>query len=462
MTGPTRSRSRRGGGLGALSYQLCGFYRLDSIRYRPVTGNERKPSLSSIHTSTLACGLRVLVEPMPGLKSVGMSWQFDAGTSAEPTELGGLASVVSEMLLRGGGDRDSKQFADDLERIGATRSVDCAGRTMHVRSAALGDKLADVLPMIADLVRRPCFDDSTLGPSKELALQAIESLGDDPRERASIEASTRHFPAPFNRSTYGTEAGINAISLDDVKAFWDSRAVPASSVLALAGDVDPDAVFTQLDELTSGWSGDELSVAPAGDAARGASHIDDDSNQVQIMLLADAPAESDERAALLTKVAVNVLSGGMSGRLFTKVREERGLCYSVSSSYRGDDRFGVLTAYVGTTPDRAQESLDVLTEEMHRICTPEGRITEAEFKRAKVGMKSGVVFHSESSAGRASGLTGDMRRLGRARSLDEILRNLESVTLEEVNAYLAGFAIRGVTLQTLGPKELTPPTSLGV
>lgn len=418
--------------------------------------------MSSIHTSTLACGLKVLVEPMPGVMSVGLSWQIDAGTSAEPTELAGLASVVSEMLLRGGGDRDSKRFADDLDRIGATRSVDCAGRTMHIRSTTLGDKLSEVLPMITDIVRRPRLNESTLGPSKELALQGLESLEDDPRERASISASTRHFPAPYNRSIYGTESGINAITLDDVEQFWGSRALPSSSVLAVAGDVEPERVVAQLDELTSGWQDAELSVAQAGEPVRGADHIDDDSNQVQIMLLAEAPAEIDERAALLTKVAVNVLSGGMSGRLFTKVREERGLCYAVSSSYRGDDKFGVLTAYVGTTPDRAQESLDVLTKELHRICTPEGRITEAEFHRAKVGMKSSVVFRSESSAARASGLTGDVRRLGRARTLDEILRNLESVTLEEVNAYLAGFAIRGVTLQTLGPKQLTPPASLGV
>jgi predicted Zn-dependent peptidase len=444
------------------SYELCGFYRLDSIRYRPDPGHERESRLSSIYTSTLACGLKVLVEPMPGLKSVGVSWQFDAGTSAEPTKLAGLASVISEMLLRGGGERDSKRFADDLDRIGATRSVDCAGRTMHIRSAALGDKLSDVLPMITDIVLRPRFDLSTLEPSKELALQGLESLEDDPRERASIQASTLHFPAPYNRSTYGSEAGINAITIEDVNSFWQSRALPSSSVIAIAGDVDPDQVATQMNELTAGWRDRQLSVADAGEPKRGASHIDDDSNQVQILLLADAPPESNERAALLTKVAVNVLSGGMSGRLFTKVREERGLCYTVSSSYRGDDKFGVLTAYVGTTPERAQESLDVLTEEMHRICTPKGRITEAEFHRAKAGMKSGVVFHSESSSGRASGLTGDMRRLGRARSLDEILRNLESVTIDEVNAYLAGFEIRGVTLQTLGPKELIPPASLGV
>lgn len=418
--------------------------------------------MSTIHTQTLPCGLKVIAEPMSGVKSVGLSWHFDAGTSAEPDDRAGLASVTSEMLMRGGGDRNSKAFADELDRIGASRNVDCSGRTMHLRSSTLGDKLIDVLPMLADNILKPRFDDSTLVPSKELSLQGLESLEDEPRERASIRASTRHFPAPFNRSIYGTESGINAITLDDVDNFWRSRTAPAASVLAVAGSVDPDQFFHKLGELTESWAGEHMTIEPAGSPERGVDHIEDDSNQVQIMLLAEAPAESDERAALLTKVAVNVLSGGMSGRLFTEVREERGLCYAVSASYRGDDRFGVLSAYVGTTPERAQESLDVLTAEMLKITTPEGRITESEFHRAKIGMKSNVVFHSESTAGRAAGLSGDQRRLGRARSLDEILRNLESVTLEEVNAHLAGFKLAGVTLQTLGPKELTPPASLGI
>ena len=78
--------------------------------------------MSTIHTKTLPCGLKVIAEPMSGVKSVGLSWHFDAGTSAEPDQLAGLASVTSEMLLRGGGDRDSRAFADALDRIGASRT----------------------------------------------------------------------------------------------------------------------------------------------------------------------------------------------------------------------------------------------------------------------------------------------------------------------------------------------------
>lgn len=418
--------------------------------------------MSIIYTRTLGSGLRLFVEPMPAMKSVGLSWLMGAGTSAEPGHLAGLASVTSEMLLRGGGPRDSRTFADDLDRIGASRSVDPISRSVHIRASTLGDKLAQTLPMLIDMVRQPRLDDSTLEPARELALQSIESLNDDPREKASIEASRRHFPEPYNRSVYGSAEGISAITLPDVLAFWQRHAVPTESILAIAGDVEPVATADLIESLLSDWSGPRPVEPTEARPERGAGHIDDDSNQVQILLMAEGPTERQEREALLTKFAVNVLSGGMSGRLFTEVREKRGLCYAVSAGFRGDDRFGVVSAYVGTAPERAQQSLDVLVEEMQKLYTPAGRVTPEEFARARIGMKSGVVFHGESSSGRASAISGDMRRLGRVRTLDEILATLESVTLDELNAYLARCSLSGVTLQTLGPKELTPPPSLGL
>lgn len=418
--------------------------------------------MSIIYTRTLGSGLRVFAERMPGMKSVGVSWLLGAGTSAEPAGRAGLASVTAEMLLRGGGERDSRRFADDLDRIGASRSVDPTSRSMHVRASTLGDKLGQALPMVVDMVRRPRLDDSTLEPARELALQSIESLEDDPREKASIEAGRRHFPAPYNRSVYGSAEGIAAITLGDVRGFWERHAVAADSILAIAGDVEPAAAADLVESLLGNWAGARPAEPGETPPEGGVGHIEDDSNQVQILLMAHGPTERQERPALLTKFAVNVLSGGMSGRLFTEVREKRGLCYAVSAGYRGDDRFGVVSAYVGTAPERAQQSLDVLVEEMQKLYTPEGRVTPEEFARARIGMKSGVVFHGESSSGRAGAISGDMRRLGRVRTVDEILAALESVTLDELNAFLAGGRLEGVTLQTLGPVRLTAPASLGV
>ena len=117
----------------------------------------------------------------------------------------------------------------------------------------------------------------------------------------------------------------------------------------------------------------------------------------------------------------------------------------------------MLLGYVGTTPERAQESLDVLMAELRRVNTPAGRITPEEFQRAMVGIRSGLIFSGESTGARAAGLAGDMHRLGRGRTLDEIAAQYEAITLEQVNAYLARRELGPVTIVTLGPGELKAP-----
>lgn len=226
----------------------------------------------------------------------------------------------------------------------------------------------------------------------------------------------------------------------------------------MAGALDADEIESTLNRLLAGWSG-STTLPPKGPMPpRGYEHEEDDTNQVQIIVCHDAPTELAEDS-MLEKVVVSVLSGGMSGRLFSEVREKRGLCYSVSAGYRGDRDYGSVTAYVGTTPERAQESLQVLLGELNRINSPGAadRVTDAEFQRAVAGMKSRLVFSGESTAARASALAADMHVYGRPRSLAEIAQKIDAVTLDQVNAYLARRKLGVLTIQTLGPRALTVP-----
>jgi predicted Zn-dependent peptidase len=188
-------------------------------------------------------------------------------------------------------------------------------------------------------------------------------------------------------------------------------------------------------------------------------HFDDPSSQVQIVAMHEAPAER-EPDSRLERVVSSVLSGGMSARLFTEVREKRALCYSVSQSYAADRDFGRVMAYVGTTPERSQESLDVLMAELARISTPAGAVTEQEFERALTGIRAGIVLSGESTGARASALASDYYRLGRARSLEEIATQYASITLNEVNRYLERRTLGEVTIVTLGAKGLTRPSGV--
>jgi predicted Zn-dependent peptidase len=404
----------------------------------------------------LACGMPLIVEVMSGVKSAGLTWLLPAGTATEPETLQGIGTIWSEMIMRGAGDRSSREHADALDRLGAARSTDVGTYHLRIGATMLGSRVLEAMPLFTEMVLRPRFEEDALGPAKDLALQAIESLKDDPYERCVVAAKSRHFAPPLNRSTLGTVEGVERITRRDVVEGWAQRARPGGAILAAAGAVDPDALAARLDELLKGWSGRAPEFSATGKPVRGYGHEQDDTNQVQIVVVHDAPAERDG-GSMLEKVAINVLSGGMSGRLFTEVREKRGLCYSVSAGYSSGRDYGVVIGYVGTTPERAQESLDVLMEELERMGKPEGAVTRSEFDRAVVGMKSRLVFSGESTGARAASLAHDVHRLGRPRGLDELAGEIDAVTLDALNVYLAERKMGVVTIQTLGPAGLLAP-----
>ena len=401
----------------------------------------------------LPCGMPLIVEHMGGVKSAAMSWLVPAGAASEPANRLGLSALWGELLCRGAGEHDSRAHADALDRLGVNRSVSPGGRFIRIGISLVGNRLNDALPLLVDVVRRPRFDAESIEPSRELALQAIRSLDDDPHERAVIAARANHLPDPLGRSNYGTVDGLQAVTRDDIISGWRTRALPGGSILALAGDVDAQHVASQLQALLDGWEGSSDEPAPGPTPQRGVHHIEDDTNQVQIVLVHDAPREADDDA-MLERVVTNVLSGGMSGRLFTEVREKRGLCYAVSAGYRGARDFGIASAYVGTTPERAATSLDVLREQLDLINTPDGRVTDEEFDRAIVGLKAGLVLSGESSSARASSLATDVHNLGRARSLDELATQIDAITLEDVHDYTARRSLGTTTIVTLGPEPI--------
>ncbi|MEL7474156.1 MAG: pitrilysin family protein [Planctomycetota bacterium] len=415
--------------------------------------------MGEIVRRVLSCGVTALIERMDGVHSAAMCVSLPVGAAADPHDRQGLTSILSELVQRGAGERDSRAQADAFDRIGCVRSVDVGVLNFHISATMVGARLSEAMPLILDMVRRPRFDPAQLEPCRDLAMQSLASLADDPQERAMLAAKRRHHPSPHDRSGYGDAAGLGATTIDDIKKVWATRALPVGSIIGIAGAVDPEATLRQLDALLDGWSGEAPGVDRVGDPPRGYEHEADQSNQVQILLVQDAPAEP-ESASMVERVLTGVLSGGMSARLFTEVREKRGLCYAVSAAYRAERDFGVRTAYVGTTPERAQESLDTLAGELARVGTPTGRVERDEFERSIIGLKSRVVFSGESTGARAGSLVSDERRLGRPRSLSELLSQVEAVTLDGVNEHAEAYARGRWTIQTLGPEPLRPPANL--
>jgi predicted Zn-dependent peptidase len=412
-----------------------------------------------LHSFTLACGMPLIIEQIPGVRSVGLHWLVPAGAATDPAERQGLAPILAEMLMRGAGDLDSRAQADAMDALGLVRDVDVGTSFLRLSATLIGDKIEQALPLLTDMVLRPRLDASALEPSRELCVQSLEGLSDHPEERAALTLRARHLPDPLGRSGLGTAEGLAAVTLADVRDHWRKQARPRGSILAIAGAVDPPAIRALLDRLLAGWTGESPTLTWAGGTPhRGTHHHEQDqSNQVHIYAAHDAPAEAHPDSAL-ERVLLGVLSGGPSARLFTEVRERRGLCYSVSASFAPDKHFGRVVAYVGTTPEKAQQSLEVLCAELKRATAlGEAEVTREEFDRAVVGVKSALVFSGESTSARAAALASDQHRLGRPRSLADIARAIDAVTFDGLRAYARRRQPGPLTSVALGPAPLARP-----
>ena len=406
-------------------------------------------------------GLTLLAERMNHVRSASLNFLVPAGCVYDPPGGRGVASLLADLITRGAGSRDSRALALALDHLGLDRDESVG--TMHTRfwGATLARNLPAALDLYADILLRPHLPEEEVEAVQMLALQDLQTLEDEPRQKVLIELKERHYPAPLGQDRRGLAADIQSQRAATMRAHWKKMFKPRGTILSVAGKLDWEPLREQVGRLFGDWQGDGpcIGAAPAPvprpRPTAGSSHLMKDTTQTQIALAyASVPiGHADYYAAM---GAVNVLSGGMSARLFTEVREKRGLCYSVWATHMTlKDRASIL-AYAGTTNERAQETLDVLLAELARL--QEG-IEDEEVERVQAGLKSSLIMQEESTSARAGSLASDWYYLGRVRSFDEIQAAINGLTPRDMVAHLRRCPAKDFTVVTLGPKPLQWPGS---
>ncbi|MFO0872389.1 MAG: pitrilysin family protein [Phycisphaerales bacterium] len=406
-----------------------------------------------ISTITLSNGMPLLVERIPGMRSVAMSWLLPLGSACFTDAEDGCAALLAELMLRGAGGLGSREHSDALDRLGVQRSTNVLTHHVQLGATLLGSRLDEALPLLASMVTAPALPADALDAAKSLAIQSLDGLDDDPQELVMIRLKEAHLAAPFNRHGYGRREAIDAATIESLRSAWTLRARPRGSILAFAGDVEAERVGARLESLLARWTGEAPVPVETAPPRRGTVHIDEETSQSHIALAWTSPPETDPRS-MRERLLVRVLGAGSSSRLFSEVREKRGLCYSVFASYSSGRDVGMTSVYAGSTPQRAQQTLDVALAEIERV--REG-VAPAEFQRAVVGLKSRLVMQGESTGARAASLAGDQFRLGRARTLDEIAGEIDTISHADLQAYAQGRTFAPYTLVWVGHGELKGP-----
>ncbi len=409
----------------------------------------------SVRTHEFPNGLVLLAESMAGVQSAAFSFLLPAGAAYEPEGLGGSASMLAEWITRGAGDLDSRELLTALDNLGINHGE--GAQTLHtsVSAATLGRNLIPALEIYADVLLRPHLDDEEIEPIRALAIQSLQGLEDDPGSKVIYELRRRHFPDPWGRAAPGTIDGVKKATPDDLRAFHRANYRPNGAILAVAGAIDWDSLKEAVGRLFDRWEPRPeaaIRLKPGGPSRE---HLLKETQQTQIAL-AYPTVTVDSPDYYRARAMIGILGGYSSARLFTEVREKRGLCYSVYATYEGHKDRAAVLCYAGTSTDRAQETLDVTLDEIARL----GRdgVDAEELDTMRAGLKSSLIMQQESSMSRAGSLASDWFYLGRVRPIDEIAGELDALTAESVGEFAAANRADEMTIVTLGPTALRLPS----
>jgi len=401
-------------------------------------------------------GMVVLGEPMEAVESAAFDFMLPAGASQLPDGCCGAGSVIADWIFRGAGDKDSRSLGDALDGLGLHRASSVGSSHTTIGAVLEGGNLAEAIELYADIILRASLKEDQFELARQLAIDGVRALDDDPRHKVMLKLRERFYPSPLGRSPLGEVAELKTLTAEKTRQIIKNNFNLSQTIFAVAGKYDFDAIVAQIENLFSRTkNGTQQSTVLVREGAGKYTHLHNDGAQVHIGLMTETVKPTDEDY-YNARVAVSVLSGGMSARLFTEVREKRGLCYAVGAQYHGLKEAAGIACYAGTTPDKAQETLNVIMDQFNRLADG---ISEEEVERAKVGLKSALVLQSESSSSRAAGIGGDYYMLGRVRSLDEIKNKIEQTTVDSVLGFLRNNKFKDFTVVTIGPKEIHPPSA---
>lgn len=316
--------------------------------------------------------------------------------------------------------------------------------------SAMASVLETTFEVAVAMVREPHFPEEELEEVRQSALLELAAIEDDPAQKCFVELKRSRFSDPFGRSSLGRVEGIESVTHTDCVEFHHRHAKPQGAVLSIAGRFDWEDFLKLVERTLGSWSGDAQSELDQVEPQVASVHIPHESQQTHIALAYDSvPYQHPEYYR--GRGIVGILSDGMSSRLFTEVREKRGLVYAISASSHSLKNCGSVLCYAGTTSARAQETLDVTIETIRSISSG---IELGELSRLKSRARTSLVMEQESSVSRSSQLAYDWITLGRTTTRQEVLEEIEQLTSEKLIEHFSKYPPKRWTLVTIGPEPL--------
>ena len=407
----------------------------------------------SLKITTLPNGFRIVTEDMPGLLSASAGIWVTAGGRHERAEQNGIAHFLEHMAFKGTEKRSALRIAEEIEDVGGYINAYTSREMTAYYARVLAPDVGLALDVISDIVLNPVFNTDDIETERHVILQEIGQALDTPDDIIFDWLQEVSYPdQPFGRTILGPSERVSAFGRDDLRRFVGEHYGPDQMILAAAGRVDHDAIVAQAEAIFGG-------LKPVGNAtlqpARfggGERREVKDLEQVHFALAFEGPGyrAPDVYAA---QVYATAMGGGMSSRLFQKIREERGLCYSIFAQSGAYEDTGQITVYAGTSEDEIGDLVGLTVDELKRAADD---MTEAEVNRARAQLKAGLLMGLESPSSRAERNARLLAIWGRVPDVAETVAKIDAVSTADVRAYGAGLVGAKAAVALYGPVADAP------
>ena len=391
---------------------------------------------------------------MPGVRSVSFGAWVRAASVHEPAERMGVSHLLEHMVFKGTEQRSAKQIALELEALGGSLDAYTSREHTVYQARVLDEHLTQAADVIADIVFRPLLRSTDLTLERKVVLEEIGMVEDTPDDLVfELHNETLWAPHPYGYSILGTRDTVRQLGVRALQDLHGRAYHPPQLVIAAAGNVEHGALLEVLER--TGWtsvpSGEasRLSAPAASPAPPTTRHVDREGTQTHLVLGTRAVCYADPRRYALVMLSM-LLGGGMSSRLFQRVREELGLAYSVYTFQQFYVDTGMHGVYVATSPDSARAAYDVIRDELAQVAG--SGLPASEIEMGKSQLKGQMTLSLESVSARmyraaAVELYGEPYR-----TLDETLALVDAVTGDDIASVARDFFAPGQqTVLSLGP-----------
>ena len=407
-----------------------------------------------IRIETLPNGLRIATDSMSSLETAAIGLWVNVGARHETESQNGIAHFLEHMAFKGTAKRSALRIASEIEDVGGYLNAYTSNESTAYYARVLKADVPLALDVIADITMNPAFEKREIEIERGVILQEIGQMLDTPDDVIFEWLQETAFPdQPLGRSILGTAERVGAFDAADLRQFVGSHYHPGQMILAAAGAVDHDAIVAQAKALFGSLEAKPVSTFEKAKFAGGEKRAFEDLEQVHLAFAFEA--ESWHSPDLhVAQTWAGAMGGGMSSRLFQKLREEHGMCYTVDAQAGAHEDTGLITVYAGTSRDQVADLARYTMDELKRSADD---LTEAEVARIRAQRRAGLLMGLEGPWARTQHMARLLALFGRVPDMAEMVSEIDSVTLDRVKTYAGNLASRGaMAMAVYGPAEATP------